>query len=239
MTYKKQMEKAIKEYLAPYGFKYSTKHYAFVKKINEDMTQWITWAGETHFRKQYYFLRTSAVVSSNLLYAILAEVTNGLTDFRCGYCSPAYLTTLDGKNVIHTEFIGERSMEDNIPEFDQMFKQDINSVFDKFSTTKSVILSPIKEPFFNPYNTPNVFFYVPLAYYFNGEFNKALEYIDERLEICKATEPMILSRYGVLGEEDINERKAYILYKENLKKWIAEGRQFKIDNEYLPITDQR
>ena len=30
--------------------------------------------------------------------------------------------------------------------------------------------------------------------------------------------------------------KAYLAMRDNLKKWIAEGRQFKVDDEYLPQT---
>ena len=30
--------------------------------------------------------------------------------------------------------------------------------------------------------------------------------------------------------------KAYLTMRDNLKKWIAEGRQFKVDDEYLPQT---
>ena len=130
-------------------------------------------------------------------------------------------------------------MKANMTSFDTMFRDDISQVYEKYGTTKAVIFSPINEPNFNWYNTPNLWFYVPLAYYLNGEYDKAFEFIDERIECEIKCEKKVLERFGSLTEDDTKDRRAYITYKENLKKWIAEGRQFKIDNEYLPITDQR
>ena len=234
MTFKNQMEKAIKEYLAPLGFKYNAKKYAYIRYFNEDLTQSISYADENHYRKHYYFLRTSATVTSNLLNIILYEVTDGLMDYRGGRESPAYLNTLDGKEVIHTEFMGERTMEENIAAFDRVYKEDVLQVFDKFKTTKDVLLSPLREEFFNPYNRPYVRYYVPLAYYFNGEFDKAFEFIDKRIEIAKGSEARIIERYGSLDDEDTEDRRTYEAIRKNLKQWIAERRQFKIDDEYLP-----
>ena len=212
MTFKNQMEKAIKEHLAPLGFKYNAKKYAYIRYFNEDLTQSISYADENHYRKHYYFLRTSATVTSNLLNIILYEVTDGLMDYRGGRESPAYLNTLDGKEVIHTEFMGERPMEENIADFD-----------------RDVFLCPLREEFFNPYNRPYVGYYVPLAFYFNSEFDKAFEYIQERLDI----EYKMIERFGP-HESATQTINIYEAIRKNLKQWIAERRQFKIDDEYLP-----
>ena len=59
MTYKREIEKAIKGYLAPLGFKYYVKDDEFIKKINDDLTQTICYADATRGRKQYHlFLPT-------------------------------------------------------------------------------------------------------------------------------------------------------------------------------------
>ena len=234
MTFKNQMEKAIKEYLAPLGFKYNAKKYAYIRYFNEDLTQSISYADENHYRKHYYFLRTSATVTSNLLNIILYEVTDGLMDYRGGRESPAYLNTLDGKEVIHTEFMGERPMEENIADFDRMYKKEVLQVFDKFKTTKDVFLCPLREEFFNPYNRPYVWYYVPLAFYFNSEFDKAFEYIQERLDI----EYKMIERFGP-HESATQTINIYEAIRKNLKQWIAERRQFKIDDEYLPIFNEQ
>jgi hypothetical protein len=160
-------------------------------------------------------------------------------DYRDECESPAYLNTLDGKEVIYTEFIGERTMEENIADFDRMYKEDVLQVFDKFKTTKDVFLCALREKYSNPYNRPCTWYYVPLAYYFNGEFDKAFEFIDKRIEIAKGSEARILSRYNSLDDEDTKDRRVYEAIRKNLKQWIAKQRQFKVDDEYLPIFKEQ
>ena len=239
MTYKREIEKAIKGYLAPLGFKYYVKDDEFIKKINDDLTQTICYADATRGRKQYHLLTVISTVSSNLLNEILLTVistvssnllneilyqaSDGMMDFRSVCASPAYLNTVNGKEAIHAEFIGERTMEENIAAFDRVYKEDVLQVFDKFKTTKDVLLSPLREEFFNPYNRPYVRYYVPLAYYFNGEFDKAFEFIDKRIEIAKGSEARIIERYGSLDDEDTEDRRTYeaLTFKEG-----AKGRRF-------------
>ena len=72
------------------------------------------------------------------------------------------------------------------------------------------------------------------SYYFNGEFDKAFEFIDKRIEIAKGSEARIIERYGSLDDEDTEDRRTYEAIRKNLKQWIAERRQFRIDDEYLP-----
>ena len=234
MTYKREIEKAIKGYLAPFGYKYNVKDDEFIKKINDDLTQTICYADATRGRKQYHLLTVISTVSSNLLNDVLYQITDGLMNFRGVCASPAYLNTLDGKEVIHTEFMGERPMEENIADFDRMYKKDILQVFDKFKTTKDVFLCPLREEFFNPYNRPYVGYYVPLAFYFNSEFDKAFEYIQERLDI----EYKMIERFGP-HESATQTINIYEAIRKNLKQWIAERRQFKIDDEYLPIFNEQ
>ena len=234
VTYKREIEKAIKGYLAPFGYKYNVKDDEFIKKINDDLTQTICYADATHNRKLYHLLTVISTVSSNLLNDVLCQITDGLMNFRGVCASPAYLNTLDGKEVIHTEFMGERTMEENLADFDRMYKKEVLQVFDKFKTTKDVFLCPLREEFFNPYNRPYVRYYVPLAFYFNSEFDKAFEFIDKRIEIAKGSEARIIERYGSLDDEDTEDRRTYEAIRKNLKQWIAEPRQFKIDDEYLP-----
>ena len=126
--------------------------------------------------------------------------------------------------------MGERPMEENIADFDRMYKKEVLQVFDKFKTTKDVFLCPLREEFFNPYNRPYVRYYVPIALFFNSEFDKAFEYIQERLDI----EYKMIERFGPHESATI-----YEAIRKNLKQWIAERRQFKIDDEYLPIFNEQ
>ena len=229
MSYKREMEKAIKGYLAPFGFKYKAQYCSYVRMLNEDIEQSRSYADETHNRNHYFFLRVSATVSSMSLNEILYEITDGKIDFRDFVSTPAYLNTLDGMDVIHTEFIGERPMSENIESFANMFQYDIQTVFDKFKTQKEIYLSPIREKYFNPYNRVDVWYYVPLAYYFNGEFDKAFAFIDERVRIAYE----LIERFGK-SETDLKTLNIYEAYRKNLKNWIAKKHTFKVDDEYLP-----
>lgn len=82
MTYRREVEKAIKAYLLPLGFKYRPKTYNFFRQYSDEITQDIGFAYETHGRSHYYFMRTFIGVNSMSLNKILFEVTDGIVDYR-------------------------------------------------------------------------------------------------------------------------------------------------------------
>lgn len=67
MTFKREMEKAIKGYLKPLGFKYVAKHFVHIRRCNDDISHSLGYADETHFRPHYYFLKTFVGVASIVL----------------------------------------------------------------------------------------------------------------------------------------------------------------------------
>ena len=82
MTYRREVEKAVKSYLLPLGFKYRPKTYNFFRRYSDEITQDIGFAYETHGRSHYYFMRTFIGVNSMSLNKILFEVTDGIVDYR-------------------------------------------------------------------------------------------------------------------------------------------------------------
>jgi len=239
IPFKRQMEKAIKGYLSPLGFKYFPKEYIYIRYYSDDIVQSIRYADETHSKPRYYFLRTAIGVGSLSLAQILGEVTNGLRGNYIHPTGPAYF--LNNKDIdnpfddtlyIHSEFIGDRPMEENIADFDRMFKEDAQLIFDKYITQKAIFLCPITDPFFNQIHSLDNWFYVPLAYFFNSEFIKAFEFIKERLEIVE----YLINEFG-LNETNIETLEIYRNYSQNLTKWINDRRIFKVDDEYLPIYE--
>lgn len=233
MTYKRMMEKAIKNYLSAFGFKYNPSEDFYTKKVNDDMLQAVGYAFASGGRKSYYHLRIFVAVSSNELNDILYEITNGSVDYRNSTGSPVYINHCDDK-MMHMEFCGERSIEENINEFATIFRMKIQKVFDLYNCQKSIFLCPLNEPYFNVLNTPYIWNYVPLAHFFCGEFDEAINYINQRIQQARESEARILSRYGTLEDEDFKTRRSYETMLQNLKKWIAERRQFEVDGEYLP-----
>jgi len=242
MTYRREVEKAIKGYLYPLGYKYKPKKYRYYRLYTEDITHDICFADETHGRRQYYFMRAAIGVGSKTLNDILFEVTDGIIDYRDLDIGPVYHSRLkfnterySDYEYIHCEFIGDRPMEENIADLDRMYKTDAQFLFDMYNTQKAIYTCPAHEEVlpFNPVNTPGVFYYGPLGFFFDGQFDKAFEYIERWIQIAKEN----INMYGVC-DEFLESKSAYEAMRKNLKKWIAERRQFKVDDEYLPSYDK-
>lgn len=236
MTFKRQMEKAIKEYLKHLGYKYNSKIYAYVKFVDDDIIHTIGFADSTGFNLGDWHLKTFVTVASQSLNEILYEVTDGIIDLRSIYAGPAYLCNTESHDDIQTDFFRERSMEENMADFERMLNTDVQFVFDRYNTLKKVYTAAADKEFYNLINTPCVWFYAPLSYFFLGEYDEAFKFIDKRIEIEEANFKRILERIGSLSEEDTEAQRAFLAMRDNLKKWIAEGRQFKVDDEYLPQT---
>ena len=241
MTYRKEVEKTVKSYFSQSGYKYYPKKGFFVKSLSSDIIQGIGLAYENHGKSRYYYLRAFVSVASKSLDEILFEVTDGRIDYTDFHIGPVYQCsikklTYGDNDYTHCEFIGNRSMEDNLADLDRMYKNDVQKIYDTYNTQKSIFTCAAHEELFpfNPVNTPSLFYYGPLNYYFAGQFDKAFEFIDKRIEIAKGSEARIIERYGSLDDEDTEDRRTYEAIRKNLKQWIAERRQFKVDDEYLP-----
>lgn len=239
MTLKKQMEKAIKGYLSSMGFKHNPKGYNYIRKYSDDIIQSIGYADETHCKPRYHFLRMFIGVGSISLDKLLYDVTDGLegnSDFPVGppyFCSYKDMDNpFDDTLYIHSEFIGDRPMEDNIADFDRMYKEYAQLIFDKYSCQKAIYTCPLTDVFFNNINAPSNWFYVPLAYFFNSEFTKAFEFIKERVTIVSG----LIGRFG-LNETNIQTLTTYSHYSNNLQRWIVNERTFKVDDDFLPLYE--
>lgn len=236
MTYRYEVEKAVKSYFSQLGYRYYNKQGFFVKSLSTDIKRSIGFAYENHGKSRYYFLRTFVSVASKFLDEILFEVTDGRIDYRDFQIGPVYQCsikklTYGDKDYTHCEFIGNRSMEENLTDLDKMYKNDVQKIYDTYNTQKSLFTCAAHEEIFpfNPVNTPSLFFYGPLNFYFAGQFDKAFEFIDNQIKIDKAN----IKEFGSY-EEAVNNIKTYEIYRKNLKQWIDENRQFKVDDEYLP-----
>ena len=229
MTYRREIEKAIKAYLSQYGFKHYPEGFGYEKRLNDEFSYSLLCTTTSYFK-----VNIAVTVTSKSLNEILYEVTNGIIDYRNVAGSPAYINVLDDDSAMEMMFTGERSIKENIAEFDRIYKGQVQSVFDKYSSMKSIYTCPLHDKNFNILNTPYIFFYIPLAYYFEGRYDEMFKHIDKRLEIEDVHIKKVLERYGELREETTEYRDAYLNMRDNLKKWIAEGRQFKVDDEYLP-----
>ena len=119
-------------------------------------------------------------------------------------------------------------------EFDRMYREDIQRIYDKYPDVKSIYTSAAHDEYYNLINTPCIWYYAPLAYFFEGEFDKAFAFIDDRIERAKYLEDRELKNWGSVSEETLDVRRSYLVYRKNLQKWIDERRTFKVGDEYLP-----
>ena len=234
MTYRREVEKAIKSYLHPLGFKFRPKMYKYNRRYSNDIMQTIGFADETHGRPHYYFMRTFIGVSSISLNEILFELTDGIIDHRDYSIGPVYHCRLiyDNKpysdyQYIYCEFIGDRPMEENIADLDRMYRADAQYLYDMYNTQKSIYTCSAHEEIlpFNPIGSPCVFYYQPLGFFFDGQFDKAFDCIEQRIRIEKG---------GETCDESIECINAFMAMRKNLRKWISNGRQVKVDDEYIP-----
>lgn len=241
MSYRKEVEKSVKGYMRSQGFTYNAKRGFFVKKITDDIVFCIGFAYETHGKSQYYFLRIPIGIASISLDNILSEVTNGIIDCSKFHIGPIYTNCIDRSRpysdykCIHCEFFKNKPIEENIADLDRMYTTDAKRLLSAYSSQRAIYTCSAHREFFpfNPFNVPFMFFYGPLGYFFDGQFDKAFEFIEERVNIEKEN----IKRDGPY-EVALKNIETYKIYRKNLKKWIADKRQFKVDDEYLPVYDE-
>ena len=239
-SFKRESEKAIKELLSQLGFAYKAKEYTYFRNMNEDIIYNVNCSMTSCFRNHYYEVKINPSVASRSLNYILHEVTDGRVDFRDTFAGPIwrYWDNIS-KSQIFVEFIGDRPMEENVKDFKEAIEKNALPLYALYSTQKSIytFASDLDNYDNKTYYRDD---YVPLAYFFKGEFDKAFTYIDEFIkkqqELAKVAEmPPTRPGLHLNPEAYYKDIETFQTYKKNLQKWIEEKRQFKVDDEYLPI----
>lgn len=230
MTFKRQMEKAVKAYLATYGFK--VKKGVLTNASNGDIVWYFLDFPQTHFRFHYYYYQMNAFVHSSSLNEILYEVTDGKKDFRGAPAGPIIQGTSDGKDdVFFSEFFEEQPMEENMERFKHVFETKVWPVYQKFRYAKDVYTA-LAHNEDKKYYSGFDYFYYPLAYFFDGSFEEAFKYIDKRIDLMKKAYEEHKEMRG--ASEFLENIDIFEAYKKNLKKWIAEKRTFEVDSIIMP-----
>lgn len=213
MTYNREVLKAIKECLKPYGFKY--KKYAFEKTINPQLTVHLLFSMENHFRPHYFYVGMGVLFISSRLNEILYEVTDGKTDLRekTGPICVRTYSNMGDIEEIHSEFDGDKDMEDNIKRFEAEFTERVLPVIQWYQTERELFAATICEDS-NEHLGMWAFYYIPIVYYIQGEYAKAIQYIDDFLIREKELNS---KRPNIEYEERID---IFESYKKNLLNWI-------------------
>lgn len=223
MSYRREMNNALKIYFKPFGFKYSTKCCMFEYPENVDLMHCISVSDETRFRPQYFWLRIFVYVQSRFMTSLISE----LTGRECAYRGILSFETVPGREDPHVEFIGERPMEENIADFSNHMDKYVFPIFEQFKDTQSVINYFLYEK----WNNKDVrhwtgasyidHYTYPLAYYLAGQNDRCLQQLQKNREHLEwqASHP---------GSMAIDELNYFRPFQANLTKWINDGKVIRI-----------
>ena len=215
MNYRSEMNKALKAYFKPLGFKYSSKSGTFEKYYNDDIYYCVLIADETGFGPKYFRLYISLFVMSVKFNAILDELTGGLLN----EWPILSFDTVPSWKEPHVEFMGERSIEENVKLFQEHMENVGFPILERFTDTRQIITSVLHDDFVIKRNRKEDMFTRPIALYLEGESQKAIEYMDKcmaELERCLSLNPG--------NTLVIDEIKRYQPFQKNLTQWMKEGR---------------
>ena len=214
MTYKHQMEKAIKNYLATAGFKYYTPRYVYLRRVDDNTVFSIICGEFSYYRKEYYQLNIHAGLIyrgwNNLLY----QLTEGSRDFDSFMNGPCLFATHPNWNDC-VEFTGKRPMEENLDAFKQEVETRAFPILERYQDRGALYQDMIRNRN-DYYYEKNKKWYMPIAHYVNGNHQEALRFVENVLKECEHNYAMNPNAPGYI--KDLHD---FRLYHKNLKRLIA------------------
>ena len=175
MTYKQQMQKAIKGYMKDIGFKYDAKLFSFYKFIDEDTDLMLIYSLTSHGFKEYYELGISASIVKKTWNYTLCEMTNGVINHNKYRSGLFHINcTNNPQRGYSMVFSGKREMKENMREFIGIvemyaipfWKKYIN---EDFLYADLISAAPQCCSSYGP-------FIKPLVCYMHKDYDRALEY---------------------------------------------------------------
>ena len=217
MNYRSEMNKALKAYFKPLGFKYVPQEGGgnYEKYYNDDINYIILIADEKRFRPRYFWLDICLFVNSLKFDRTVKVLTDGLVN----RWPVLVFDTVPSRKEPHVEFIGERPMEENVKLFQEHMENVGFPILERFTDTRQIITSVLHDDFVIKRNRKEDMFTRPIALYLEGESQKAIEYMDKcmaELERCLSLNPG--------NTLVIDEIKRYQPFQKNLTQWMKEGR---------------
>ena len=146
MTFKQQMEKAIKEYLTSMGFKYAPKQYLFYKDNENDLSFCTMYGTTSYHRKEYYELQTMFYIKCPEWDDEVARLFFEKEDLNLRFSGPLFFwTPRNIKEKSRVIFTGTRSMEENLAAYKHEFETYGLPLYEKF-TTKDIMYENMFKP---------------------------------------------------------------------------------------------
>ena len=215
MTYKQQMQKAIKGYMKDIGFKYDAQQFTFYKDVDEDCELALIYAATSHGFKEYYDLNIQVSVIRKSWNLLLYELTNNKIDmvnFRIGMfsfpCPPL------SKQPYSMTFSSHRSIDDNLLEFKSIIQNYALIFWELFSDDVTAYNKMFSEEYSYVCQFSYRFSY-PVACYMHKDYDRALEYAKSFLSEHKQE---VKAKPNIEGLR--KQLELYTTFYNNLRKLI-------------------
>ncbi len=215
MTYKRQMEKVIKEYLASVGFKYYAPRCTYVKRINDDVLYTIIYGTASYYMKEFYELSIDIRILYRSWNNLLYQLTEGSCDFDSFLGGTVFFPARKTWNEEQIVFTGERSIKENIDIFQKELETCAYPILERY-TDKEVLYQDMLNQVNEFAYCKNKKQYMPIAHYVNGNYEAALQYVEEVLKV--STQNYQKNPQAPAYIKDLHD---FTLYQKNLKKLIA------------------
>lgn len=214
MTYKRQMEKAIKEYMKSVGFKYYSPRYLFLKKVDDDTFFTIGYGTASGYMKEYYKLSIDACIIYRSWNNLLYQLTESSCDFDSFTNGPVLFPTRLYWNEKHVVFTGTRSIEENLEDFKEELEQQAFPFLERYTNRDFLYQDMVERPNDIHY-MKNLKWYMPIAHYVNGNPIAALQHVEMTLKECEQN-----YRENPQAPAYIRNLHDFTLYYKNLQKLI-------------------
>ena len=197
MTFKQQMEEAIKEYLTSMGFKYAPKQYLFYKDNENDLSFCTMYGTTSYHRKEYYELQTMFYIKCPEWDDEVARLFFEKEDLNLRFSGPLFFwTPRNIKEKSRVIFTGTRSMEENLAAYKHEFETYGLPLYEKF-TTKDIMYENMFKPEYSYAFGWFSRWYFPVVSYLYGDYEKAMHYASQTLNELKKSKTGFLNTPSV------------------------------------------
>lgn len=214
MTYKRQMEKAIKEYMSSIGFKYYTPRFTYFKKVNDDTLFRVGYATASGYEKEFYELSIYACTIYRSWNNLLYQLTDGFCDFDSWTNGPVSFPTRLTWQEKQVVFTGTRSMEENLADYKEELETRALPFLERY-TNREILYQDMVERPDDIHYLKNLKWYMPIAHYVNGTPKAALQHVEMTLKECEQD-----YRENPQAPAYIRNLHDFTLYRKNLLRLI-------------------
>ena len=234
MTYRQQMESAIKAYMKSIGFKYDASCYTFYKEYSDDVEATMIYGQSSHGFKSYYDLNIGFHLRYKSWNNLLFELTDGFTElnrFRTGTFGFDYPVERINDLQYSMTFSAQRSIEENMEEFRQIVETCGIPFWDKFSNKDILYSCLFMDEYAYAFKDWSEYSF-PISCFMNKDYEQSLLYAKQFLEQHKQE---IRSNPKEDGLAALLER--YKVFYKNLKKMIESQPDYQQKDPFTKLNE--